>query len=124
MLNLTNVSKTYPKSSAKAVDSLNLDVKDGEIFGFLGPNGAGKSTTIKLITGILNPDEGAISVDGMNIADNRVAAKKSIGYVSDNHAVYEKLTQGVSRLHGHDVRGPARIETGARRKAAGRVRSD
>ena len=56
MLNLTNVSKTYPKSSAKAVDSLNLDVKDGEIFGFLGPNGAGKSTTIKLITGILNPD--------------------------------------------------------------------
>ena len=47
---------------------------------------------IKLITGILNPDEGAISVDGMNIADNRVAAKKSIGYVSDNHAVYEKLT--------------------------------
>ena len=92
MLNLTNVSKTYPKSSAKAVDSLNLDVKDGEIFGFLGPNGAGKSTTIKLITGILNPDEGAISVDGMNIADNRVAAKKSIGYVSDNHAVYEKLT--------------------------------
>lgn len=75
MLNLTNVSKTYPKSSAKAVDSLNLDVKDGEIFGFLGPNGAGKSTTIKLITGILNPDEGAISVDGMNIADNRVAAK-------------------------------------------------
>ena len=92
MLNLTNVSKTYPKSSAKAVDSLNLDVKDGEIFGFLGPNGAGKSTTIKLITGILNPDEGAISVDGMNIADNRVAAKKSIGYVSDNHAVYEKLS--------------------------------
>ena len=64
MLNLTNVSKTYPKSSAKAVVSLNLDVKDGEIFGFLGPNGAGKSTTIKLITGILNPDEGAISGTG------------------------------------------------------------
>lgn len=92
MLTISNVSKTYPKSSVKAVDNLNLEVRDGEIFGFLGPNGAGKSTTIKLITGILNADEGVISVGGMSISDNRLEAKKFIGYVSDNHAVYEKLT--------------------------------
>lgn len=92
MIKICNVSKTYPKSSVKAVDNLNLEVKDGEIFGFLGPNGAGKSTTIKLLTGILNADEGVIIVDGLNIYENRLAVKKSIGYVSDNHAVYEKLT--------------------------------
>ncbi len=49
MIRLTNVSKTYAKSTAKAVDDLTLEIKDGEIFGFLGPNGAGKSTTIKMI---------------------------------------------------------------------------
>ena len=53
MIKLENVSKSYVKGK-KSVDSLNLEIKDGEIFGFLGPNGAGKTTTIKMITGILN----------------------------------------------------------------------
>lgn len=92
MLKLFNVSKSYGKSSAKAVDNLTLEVKKGEIFGFLGPNGAGKSTTIKLVTGILNADEGTISVDGKSLADSPNEVKRSVGYVSDNHAVYEKLT--------------------------------
>lgn len=57
MIKLENISKSYVKGK-KSVDSLNLEIKDGEIFGFLGPNGAGKTTTIKMITGILNADEG------------------------------------------------------------------
>lgn len=57
MIEIKNVSKSYVKNK-KSIDSLNLDIKDGEIFGFLGPNGAGKTTTIRMITGILNPDEG------------------------------------------------------------------
>ena len=56
MIKLENISKSYVKGK-KSVDSLNLEIKDGEIFGFLGPNGAGKTTTIKMITGILNADE-------------------------------------------------------------------
>ena len=84
MIRLNNVSKTYAKSQKKAVDGLSLEIKDGEIFGFLGPNGAGKSTTIKMITGILSPDEGTIEVDGVNLAENSIAAKSRIGFVP-NH---------------------------------------
>lgn len=91
MLRLTNVSKTYAKSDVKAVDDISLDIRDGEIFGFLGPNGAGKSTTIKMITGILTPSQGTIEVNGVNIADNPVAAKQQIGFVPDNHETYETL---------------------------------
>lgn len=92
MLNLSNLSKVYAKSTVKAVDNLSLTVKDGEIFGFLGPNGAGKSTTIKMITGILNPTEGDISLDNLSIKANSYSYKSNIGYVPDNHSVYEKLT--------------------------------
>ncbi len=91
MIKLTNVSKTYGKSQVKAVDNLSLEIKDGEIFGFLGPNGAGKSTTIKMITGILSPNEGVIEVDGINLADNPTLAKSYIGFVPDNHETYETL---------------------------------
>ena len=58
MLELKNVTKAYNKGSVKAVDSLSMTVNDGEIFGFLGPNGAGKTTSIRMLTGILQPDEG------------------------------------------------------------------
>ena len=67
MFTLENTSKSYAKSKIKAVDSLNLSINDGEIFGFLGPNGAGKTTTIKLLTGILKADEGTILVDNKDI---------------------------------------------------------
>ena len=91
MIKLTNVSKTYGKSQVKAVDNLSLEIKDGDIFGFLGPNGAGKSSTIKMITGILSPNEGVIEVDGINLADNPTLAKSHIGFVPDNHETYETL---------------------------------
>lgn len=92
MLKVSNLSKTYNKSDKKAVNNLSLDVKSGEILGFLGPNGAGKSTTIKCIVGILPYEEGTIELNGINLKENPIAAKKSIGYVPDNHAVYDKLT--------------------------------
>ena len=98
MIRLTNVSKTYAKSQQKAVDNISLEIKDGEIFGFLGPNGAGKSTTIKMITGILSPDEGVIEVDGVNLAENSIAAKSRIGFVPDNHETYETL-KGIEYLN-------------------------
>lgn len=98
MIRLNNVSKTYAKSQKKAVDGLSLEIKDGEIFGFLGPNGAGKSTTIKMITGILSPDEGTIEVDGVNLAENPIAVKSRIGFVPDNHETYETL-KGIEYLN-------------------------
>ncbi len=92
IFSIQNVSKTYAKSSVKAVDHISLEVKDGEVFGFLGPNGAGKSTTIKLLTGILTPDEGDIVIDDVSVRNAPVMAKMKIGYVPDNHTVYERLS--------------------------------
>lgn len=92
MLSIQNVSKVYSKGAVKAVDDISLEVKDGEIFGFLGPNGAGKSTTIKMIVGILTIDSGKITVNGIDVAAESIKAKQCIGYVSDNHETFDKLT--------------------------------
>ncbi len=98
MIKIDNLSKSYTKSGVKAVDNLNLHVKPGEIFGFIGPNGAGKTTTIKMIVGLLNPDEGDITIKGYNNQKHPLQAKKNIGYVPDNPAVYDRLT-GIEYLN-------------------------
>ncbi|MDR3292868.1 MAG: ABC transporter ATP-binding protein [Clostridiales bacterium] len=92
MLKITNLTKTYAGGGVKAVDCVNLTVLPGEIFGFLGPNGAGKSTTIKSVIGVLPFEEGTIEIFGEDIKKNPLAAKKNIGYVPDNHVIYDKLT--------------------------------
>jgi ABC-2 type transport system ATP-binding protein len=92
MLELRDLTKVYAKSTIKSVDSLSLTVKEGEIFGFLGPNGAGKTTVIKMITGVLQPTNGEVFFSGKSFSQNKLDIKRNIGYVPDNHAVYEKLT--------------------------------
>ncbi len=92
MIEITNFSKTYRGSGKRAVDNLSFTVADGEIFGFLGPNGAGKSTTIKCITGILDYEEGSIVINGADVKSDPINAKKKIGYVADEHFLYEGLT--------------------------------
>ena len=92
MLKITNLSKRYGTSTVKSVDNLSIELKPGEVFGFLGPNGAGKSTTIKSIVGILPFEEGKIEICGVNLVKNPLKAKHNIGYVPDNHAVFERLT--------------------------------
>lgn len=92
MLEIIGLTKKYKNSNFYSVKNLNLTLKEGEIFGFLGKNGAGKSTTIKCLTGILPFDEGTIKVCGYDIKKNPIEAKLNIGYVPDNHAVYENLT--------------------------------
>lgn len=92
MIEINGISKSYNKGSVKAVDNLNLKIKSGEIFGFLGPNGAGKTTTIKMLVGLLNPDQGNIKVAGHDMAANTLDAKMNIGYVPDNPELYDRLT--------------------------------
>ena len=92
MIELQQVTKTYAKNNKKAVDNLTLKVEGGELFGFIGPNGAGKTTTIKLMTGILAPDEGTVSMAGHNMATDRIEAQKLIGYVPDGNDLYDRLT--------------------------------
>ena len=97
MIEIKNVSKSYVKGK-KSVDSLNLDIKNGEIFGFLGPNGAGKTTTMRMITGILDPDEGDILVDGHSIKKEPLEAKKNFGFVPDSPDMFLKL-KGIEYLN-------------------------
>lgn len=97
MISIENVSKSYNKKD-KIIDKLNLEIKNGEIFGFLGPNGAGKSTTIKMITGILDIDEGDIIINNKSIRKNPIEAKKCFGYVPDNPDMFLKL-RGIEYLN-------------------------
>ena len=97
MIEIKNVTKSYDKES-KAVNAINLQINNNEIFGFLGPNGAGKTTTIKMITGILDIDEGDILIDNFSIKKDPLEAKKRFGYVPDNPEMFLKL-RGIEYLN-------------------------
>jgi len=75
-----------------AVDHINFDVKQGEIFGFLGANGAGKSTTIRMLCGLLESTEGTATVGGFDINNEPEKVKENIGYMSQRFSLYEDLT--------------------------------
>ena len=92
MIKFEHFSKRYGNAKNYSVRDFNLEVNDGEVFGFLGHNGSGKSTTIKSLVGIQSITEGRILVCGYDIEKQPLQAKRLMGYVSDNHAVYEHLT--------------------------------
>ena len=97
MISIKNVSKSYDKKE-KFIENFNLEIKDGEIFGFLGPNGAGKTTTIKMITGILEIDEGDILINNYSIKNQPIEAKKQFGFVPDNPDMFLRL-KGIEYLN-------------------------
>lgn len=90
MLNISHLTKTY--GDKKAVDDLSLHIAPGEIYGFIGHNGAGKTTTIKSVVGILQFDEGEITIDGTSLKDDPIACKKKIAYIPDNPDLYEFMS--------------------------------
>lgn len=90
MIEMRAVQKRY--GSFQALHPLDLDVRDGEVFGFLGPNGAGKTTTIRMLAGVLVPTSGEIRIDGLDILKNDVEARRRVGYIPDRPYLYEKLT--------------------------------
>jgi ABC-2 type transport system ATP-binding protein len=75
-----------------AVDNLDLSVRAGEFYALLGPNGAGKTTTLRMVTGLLKPDAGAITVFGIDALADPIAAKRVMAWVSDEPMIYDKLT--------------------------------
>ncbi len=97
MIKIQNVSKSY-KRGKKVIDDISLEIKDGEIFGFIGQNGAGKTTTIKMMTGILEIDEGDILIDGKSIINEPIEAKKMFGLVPDNPDMFLKFS-GIEYLN-------------------------
>jgi ABC-2 type transport system ATP-binding protein len=90
MIKLINLTKSYGKLIA--VNSINLDVAQGEVFGFLGPNGAGKTTTIKMLAGLLQPSSGTATIGGYDVQKHPLEAKRITGFIPDRPYLYEKLT--------------------------------
>jgi len=90
LIRTNRLSKRY--GSVPVVNDLNLEVRRGEIFGFLGPNGAGKTTTIKMLTGLLDPSEGEISICDYDIRRQPTQAKALMAYVPDQPKLYNKLS--------------------------------
>jgi ABC-2 type transport system ATP-binding protein len=90
MIEIRGLTKKY--GDFTAVDNLSLSVARGEIFGFLGPNGAGKTTTIRILAGLSLPTSGVVTIDGLDVVRQQVAAKRLTGYVPDRPYLYEKLT--------------------------------
>jgi ABC-2 type transport system ATP-binding protein len=107
---LTNLTKDF--GELRAVDTLNLEIAEGEIFALVGPNGAGKTTAIKMILGILPPTMGEIQVLGWSIPKERKMIKRDIGYLAQQRALYESLTTrenieffaGIKGMSREDIR--------------------
>lgn len=87
-LAIKNLRKTYARP---AVDGLSLTIKRGEFFGLLGPNGAGKTTTLRMVAGLLQPDDGEIEICGIDARKDPVAAKSVMAWVPDEPLIYDKL---------------------------------
>ncbi|MBR3493824.1 MAG: ABC transporter ATP-binding protein [Clostridia bacterium] len=92
MIEFVQTTKRYGKSNKLALDQLNLSVPNRCVYGFLGPNGAGKTTAIRMLTGALRPTSGTVKVNGIDVTEDPVAAKRLIGFVPDTQEMYERLT--------------------------------
>jgi ABC-2 type transport system ATP-binding protein len=90
MIRTENLTKVY--NGNKAVDSLDLEIAEGDIFGFLGPNGAGKSTTILMLVGLIEPSEGKCIINDIEVARNPIKVKELIGYLPENVGFYGNMT--------------------------------
>ena len=90
MITIENLVKRY--GSNYALDDISLEIKEGEIVGLLGPNGAGKSTTMNILTGYLSATSGVAKINGIDILENPVEAKKYIGYLPEQPPLYQDMT--------------------------------
>ena len=90
VIEIKNLTKYYGK--IKGVENLNLDLLEGEVFGFIGPNGAGKSTTIRAIMNLINKTNGKVIINGNEFDKNNLKIKENIGYLPSEINLYDDLT--------------------------------
>jgi len=112
MISVESVTKRYGELTA--VDHLSFQVDRGEVVGFLGPNGAGKTTTMRMLTGTLEPDEGAVLFEGAPISLDLSGAKSRVGYLPESNPLYEEklaveYLEYVAELRGMDQREARRV---------------
>ena len=89
-IKVENISKSFGK--VKALDSISFEVEQGELFGLIGPDGAGKTTLFRLLTTLLNPDEGRAEVDGFDIIKDYHAVRERVGYMPGRFSLYQDLS--------------------------------
>ena len=107
-----NLTKRF--GATTAVDSLTLQVRSGEIYGLVGPDGAGKTTTMRLLCGVLRPDDGEVIVNGYSMRKQPDRAREQIGYLSQRFSLYEELTVLENIRFFAEVRGISRTQWEAR----------
>jgi ABC-2 type transport system ATP-binding protein len=108
MIRVQNLVKTF--GDFKAVDDVSFDVRRGEIFAFLGPNGAGKTTTIKMLTTLLKPTSGSVSIDGLDPAHNQADVRQRFGIVFQDPSLDQELTAYENMdIHGVLYHVPRRV---------------
>ncbi len=90
MIEVTNLVKHY--GNKKAVNDISFAINEGELVGFLGPNGAGKTTTMNVLTGYLSATSGSAKINGIDILENPIAAKRHIGYLPEQPPLYMDMT--------------------------------
>lgn len=90
MIETENLTRTF--GNLTAVDNLTLKIEKGEVFGFLGPNGAGKTTTIRMLACLISPTKGTATVAGYDIKSNPLKVRESVGILTENPSLYERLT--------------------------------
>lgn len=88
-ITVNSVSKSY--KSQKALNNISFSADKGQIIGFLGPNGAGKSTMMKILTGFIKPDQGAVFIDDIDVLKKSIAAQKVIGYLPEHNPLYAEM---------------------------------
>lgn len=103
MIKITHLTKNY--GSNCAVDDISFEIQKGETVGFLGPNGAGKSTTMNVLTGFLSASVGTVTIDGIDILADPIAAKKLIGYLPEQPPVYLDMTVNEYLNFNYDLKG-------------------
>ena len=90
MIQTTNLTRKY--GDLVALDNLNLEINEGECYGFIGPNGAGKTTTIKILAGLISPTGGNAKVCGYDVQNDPIEVRKRLAYIPDFPFLYDKLT--------------------------------
>ena len=108
VLEIKGVKKKLGKR--EIIKGIDLSVEEGEIFGFLGPNGAGKTTTIRMLVGLIAPNEGDISICGYNVQKEKEKALKNVGAVVENPELYKYLSGRENLMQIARIRGVSKEE--------------
>src|ERR1035438_8273605 len=103
MIRLSGVKKSF--GALKAVDGISLEIPKGEIFGLVGPDGAGKTTTLRMLAGLIDPDQGSVQVGDLEVKDHVEAVKDQIGYMAQRFGLYGDLTVAENMIFYSDLFG-------------------